>query len=86
MRRLVNGLCARGQTILALSFHSSSLEIGGNPYVMIRADLHQLYDRLSAILDYLSNELGFGFVDTLHVADHLLRAPPLRMHPAAMAV
>ena len=75
MRRLVNGLCARGQTILALSFHSSSLEVGGNPYVMARADLHAFYDRLSAMLDYLVNDLGFGFADILHVPDHLLDAP-----------
>ncbi len=83
MRRLVNGLCARGQTILALSFHSSSLEVGGNPYVMTRADLHQFYDRLSAVLDHLANDLEFQFVDTLHVADHLRGAPPLMMRPGA---
>lgn len=77
MRRLVNGLCARGQTILALSFHSSSLEVGGNPYVTTRADLHAFYDRLSAVLDYLANDLGFGFADIAHVRDHLLDAPSL---------
>lgn len=77
MRRLANGLCARGQTILALSFHSSSLEVGGNPYVMTRADLHAFYDRLSAVLDYLANDLNFGFADILHVPDHLLDAPPV---------
>ena len=77
MRRLVNGLCARGQTVLALSFHSSSLEVGGNPYVMTRADLHTFYDRLSAVLDYLASDLEFGFADILHVPDHLLDAPPI---------
>ena len=77
MRRLVNGLCARGQTILALSFHSSSLEVGGNPYVTARADLHAFYDRLSAVLDYLASALHFGFADILHIPDHLLDAPPL---------
>lgn len=79
MRRLVNGLCARGETILALSFHSSSLEVGGNPYVMARADLHAFYDRLSAVLDYFANKLGFGFADILRVPDHLLSAPPLNL-------
>ena len=77
MRRLVNGLCARGQTILALSFHSSSLEVGGNPYVMARADLHAFYDRLSAVLDYLANGLNFGFADILRVPDHLLDVSPM---------
>ena len=77
MRRLANGLCARGQTILALSFHSSSLEVGGNPYVMARADLHAFYDRLSAVLDYLANDLSFSFAEILHVPDHLLDAPPI---------
>ena len=80
MRRLVNGLCARGQTILALSFHSSSLEVGGNPYVMARADLHAFYDRLSAVLDYLANGLGFAFSDILRVPDHLSDAPPAVSH------
>ncbi len=77
MRRLANGLCARGQTILALSFHSSSLEVGGSPYVMARADLHAFYDRLSAVLDYLASALGFGFADILHVPDYLLDPPPM---------
>ncbi len=77
MRRLVNGLCARGQTILALSFHSSSLEVGGNPYVTARADLHAFYDRLSAVLDYFANRLGFCFADISHVPRHLLDAPPV---------
>ena len=79
MRRLVNGLCARGQTILALSFHSSSLEVGGNPYVMARADLHAFYDRLSAVLDYFASDLHFSFADILHVPDHLLDAPAVAL-------
>lgn len=77
MRRLVHGLCARGQTILALSFHSSSLEVGGNPYVMDRADLHAFYDRLSATLDHLASDLRFSFADILRVPDYLLDAPSL---------
>lgn len=77
MRRLINGLCARGQTILALSFHSSSLEVGGNPYVTTRADLHMFYDRLSAVLDHLASDLNFSFARILQVPDHLLDAPPV---------
>lgn len=74
MRRLADGLAARGQNVLTLSFHSSSLEIGGSPYVQSRADLHAFYDRLSAILDYLASGLGVTFTDLQHLADHLL--PP----------
>ncbi len=76
MRRLAAGLQARGQTLLALSFHSSSLTIGGNPYVQSRADLHTFYDRLSGILDHLTNRTNCRFTDLLHIPDHLL--PPVR--------
>ncbi len=76
MRRLAAGLQAHGQTLLALSFHSSSLTIGGNPYVRSKADLHTFYDRLSGILDYLTTRTGCRFIDLPHVADHLL--PPER--------
>ena len=44
---------------------------------MARADLHAFYDRLSAVLDYVANDLGFGFADILSVPDHLLEAPSL---------
>ncbi len=61
MRRLARGLLARGRDVLALSFHSSSLAAGRNPYVRTRADLHCFYDRLSATLAYLADDLGFRF-------------------------
>lgn len=77
MRRLVNGLHDRGQNILALSFHSSSLEIGGNPYVQSRADLHTFYDRLSAILDYLQTSLNFEFASIVDIPKFLV-SPVLR--------
>lgn len=75
MRRLVRCLRARGQSILALSFHSTSLGIGRNPYVQSRAELHGFYDRLSATLDGMARA-GFGFVDLLRVPT-LLEPPPL---------
>lgn len=53
MKRLVKALRARGNNIFTLSFHSSSLQAGRNPYVKSKADLHDLLDRLSAILEYL---------------------------------
>jgi hypothetical protein len=81
MYRLVRHLCARGHTIFPLSFHSSSLHAGRNPYVRSRAELHLFYDRLSGILDHLLTRLSFTFVDILQVPDFLAdppRARPLR--------
>jgi len=60
MLRLVRHLRARGQTVFVLSFHSSSLAVGRNPYVRTRAELHAFYDRLSAVLDALATR-GFRF-------------------------
>jgi hypothetical protein len=62
MRRLVSGLQARGATVLPVSFHSSSLWPGHNPYVRDKQGLHQFYDRLSEILGHLSEERGCHFV------------------------
>ena len=63
MRRLLSGLLAQRQRVFALSFHSSSLAPGSNPYVRTRADLHHFYDRLSGVLDHMASRLGFGFTD-----------------------
>jgi hypothetical protein len=60
--RLVAALLRRGQGVLALSLHSSSLGIGRNPYVRDRADLHRFYDQLSAILDMLAGRFRVSFV------------------------
>ena len=75
MRRLTRGLLARGQSVLALSFHSSSLEIGGSPYVQSRADLHDFYDRLSEILDHLAGQ-GFAFHDVGRLPELLRETAP----------
>ena len=63
MLRLIHGQQARGQRLLALSFHSSSLAVGHNPYVQSRKELHLFYDRLSAVLDGLARR-----ADTLFAA------------------
>lgn len=75
MRRLVDGLYAKGQHVLTVSFHSSSLHVGTNPYVRSKADLHYFYDRLSAILEYLATDMSFQFSSIQQVPD-LLDAPP----------
>jgi hypothetical protein len=74
MRRLVCGLLAQGQTVFPLSFHSSSLQIGQNPYVRTTADLHHFYDRLSAILDDMASRMAFKFVSMADIPAML--APP----------
>jgi hypothetical protein len=76
MRRLVRRLRAQGQTIFTLSFHSSSLGIGLNPYVRSKADLHSFYDRLSATLAHLADELSFTFASIPQIPEFLVpRAP-----------
>ena len=77
MRRLVRGLRARGESVLTLSFHSSSLQPGHNPYVQSKADLHAFYDRLSGILDHLVSVMRFQFVAIEQVPDHM--EPPSAM-------
>ena len=62
MQRLVRGLRNVGNDVLVLSFHSSSLAIGGNPYVTNKAELHYFYDRLSGILDYIAQQQPMQFV------------------------
>ena len=62
MKRLLHYRRLTGQTVFSLSFHSSSLAPGRNPYVNTRADLHHFYDRLSAVIYAMKTEFAFGFV------------------------
>lgn len=74
MRRLALALMARGQRVFALSFHSSSLYPGRNPYVRTRADLHEFYDRLSAVLTFMAEMMRAEFVTTSHLPERLAPA------------
>jgi hypothetical protein len=65
--RLVHSLLGRGESVLALSMHSSSLSVGQNPYVRSRAELHGFYDQLSAILDMLAGRFGVRFVPAIEL-------------------
>jgi hypothetical protein len=58
MRRFLRHRRQKGQRVFSLSFHSSSLAPGRNPYVRTKAELHGFYDRLSAVLDTMA---GWGF-------------------------
>ena len=62
MRRLVRSLVGRGQHVLPVSFHSSSIHPGRNPYVRTKADLHDFYDRLSALLGFIADDMKAEFV------------------------
>ena len=73
MLRLLRHLRARGQSVFVLSFHSSSLAVGRNPYVQTRAELHAFYDRLSGVLDAMARQ-GFVFARLSELPDHLARA------------
>jgi len=75
MIRLVKGLLNRDRTILPLSFHSSSVAPGRNPYVRSRADLHRFYDDLSSILCALSDDFGCRFAAATDILT-LLDQPP----------
>jgi hypothetical protein len=81
MRRLVLGLRARGQQIFALSFHSSSLQAGQNPYVRSKADLHAFYDRLSAILDFLASDMSMHFASISEIPEFLAEPRPFHARP-----
>ena len=69
--RLVASLRGRGQNVLALSMHSSSLSVGRNPYVRDRAELHRFYDRLSAMLTLLADRFAVRFVPALALPELL---------------
>jgi hypothetical protein len=72
MMRLVRSLLARGQHVLPISFHSSSLSPGRNPYVRSQADLHEFYDRVSALLTYLADTVGAEFLPLEAVRERYL--------------
>ncbi|HET8997023.1 MAG TPA: hypothetical protein VFN42_10185 [Acetobacteraceae bacterium] len=80
--RLIGSLLRRGQNLLSLSLHSTSLSIGRNPYVRSRIELHLFYDRLSAILDMLTGRFGVRFV-TASDLPRMLSPQDVRLPDAA---
>ncbi|HET7882825.1 MAG TPA: hypothetical protein VFL55_18220 [Acetobacteraceae bacterium] len=73
MLRFLRSRLSAGQTLFSLSFHSSSLAVGHNPYVRSRADLHAFYDRLSGVLDAMESRLGFQFATLAQMPSLLVR-------------
>ena len=62
MQRLLHGLLARGHGVFSLSFHSSSLSPGRNPYVRDEADQRSFIERLDAALAQMGDMLPGGFI------------------------
>jgi hypothetical protein len=81
MRRLVDRSIARGCNLLSLSFHSSSLHVGNNPYVRSHRDLRVFYDRLSSILDYMTGACGFEFVAIDKMPGLIVPPTPVVLEP-----
>lgn len=75
LKRLASHLYASGNKVFVVSFHSSSLAVGDNPYVRTRGDLHEFYDRLSYIFSYLVDTLGVRF-QRLADMPRFFEAPP----------
>ena len=71
MRRLVRGLQHKGQGVFALSFHSSSLAAGHNPYVGDASGLRDFYATLEAILAHMRDVLPGGFARLDEIPDLL---------------
>ncbi len=71
MLRLLRRLRARGETVFVLSFHSSSLAVGRNPYVQTRTELHCFYDRLSALLETMTARMQFRFASLAELPHYL---------------
>jgi hypothetical protein len=74
MRRLLRGLRGNGQGVFALSFHSSSLAPGRNPYVGDASGLRDFYAALEAILGHMREVLPGGFARLDEIPDLLAAA------------
>ena len=80
--RLVDSLFGRGQTVLALSLHSSSLSVGRNPYVRSPADLRRFYGQFAAMLDMLAKRFSVRFAAAGELPA-LLGGDPAALRPGA---
>ena len=76
MQTLAQRLLERGVRLLHLTFHSSSLTPGLNPFVRTPADVEQFYGRLSSIIDAVRAMTPVRFATVGEAA--ALLAPPLR--------
>jgi hypothetical protein len=75
MRTLVDRLLARGVRHLHLTFHSSTLHAGLNPFAQTEADVERFRDRVLRILDYIGSRAPVRYATVGEAAD--LLAPPV---------
>lgn len=61
LKRLLKALHGRGERVFVLSYHSSSLQVGGSPYARDLAARDGLLRRLEEILTFLREEMGAVF-------------------------
>ncbi|MBF0324548.1 MAG: polysaccharide deacetylase family protein [Alphaproteobacteria bacterium] len=57
-KRVTRWLAAAGHRLFSVSYHSSSLLVGGTPYVRDQADLTALLDWLQGYLDFFFDEMA----------------------------
>jgi len=85
-KQLTRRLFARGHRVFQVSFHSTSLVPGANPYVRSERDLRPFYDWLAAYMDFFMAELG-GVLgephDVLRVAREKIGVNPVHLDNAA---
>ena len=58
MKRLTRRLLADGHRVFSLSYHSSSLTPGGNPYASSEVDCTAMLDRTDRFLRFFFDEIG----------------------------
>lgn len=61
LRRLLRRLARDGVTVFHLSFHSSSLVVGGSPYAASEQDIARLLDRLERLFACFRTDIGGTF-------------------------
>lgn len=78
MVRLTRSMLAQGHRVFTLTYHSSSLLVGGSPYVKTSAELDRFTKRLEGYLEFFFRELGGVAMDVAQVRDLARQSRVLR--------
>jgi hypothetical protein len=73
-KRLVRAMRGRGKSVFSYTYHSSSLLIGGSPYVKTAAERDQFLDKMDKFFAFFINEMGGVPSTPLEVRDLCLKA------------